>query len=79
MYYVDTNVLLSYVFVSDRKHNVAKDLMENKIKRAQIYLSSLTIVEMEASLIRMLQGGYDLIEPIKILLQKFAGEKERKF
>ena len=74
MYYVDTNVLLSYIFASDRKHTEAKNIME-KIKKTQIYLSSLTVLEMEASLIRMLRENYDLIDPIKVLLQKFTEEK----
>ncbi|MEX2689286.1 MAG: type II toxin-antitoxin system VapC family toxin [Candidatus Njordarchaeum guaymaensis] len=72
MFYIDTNVLLSYVFISDRKHNIAKEILEKKIKNRPIHLSSLTIVEMKASLIRMIQGGYDLIDPLKILLQKFT-------
>jgi len=49
--------------------------MENEIKGAQIYLSSLTIVEMKASLIRLIRGGSNLIKPIEEILQKFDEEK----
>jgi len=51
-------------------------MMESKIKKKQIYLSSLTLLELKATLIRMLRGNFNLIPPISRIINKLSEENK---
>ena len=80
MYYVDTSVLISYVFASDIGHDVSRRILENVAARGQkLYASSFTLVEMCNVVCRKIvkEKKLRLIEPLQSYVDVHGSEEDR--
>ena len=73
MYYVDTNLLVSYVLASDAGHETSVRELERLAAGGQtIYASSFTLTEMYNVLCRRLSRGEELAEPLRSLIVAYS-------
>ena len=74
MYYVDTNILISFIFANDKRHQqVVNEL--NKLKSQKFHISSLTLLELTyVSAYLFKNKGLTLINPLQAIISKFSGK-----
>jgi len=79
MYYVDSNLLISYVFSSDVHHGASKRLLEN-LKNRGLYASSFVLLETCNVVCRRVIVKWKLAEPLQTYLEIFErGSIEDKY
>ncbi|ABL88635.1 hypothetical protein Pisl_1479 [Pyrobaculum islandicum DSM 4184] len=78
-YYIDTNVLISYLFVSEHNHIISQKILENIAnQRHTLYGSTITFVEMYNTICRKIRGGrWKFIDPIQKYLEKITNSENR--
>ena len=81
MYYIDTSILISYIFASDRGHDVSRRILEDiAIKRKQkLYASSFTLAEACNVICRKIirERKWLLIEPLQRYVDAYKDVEER--
>jgi len=80
MYYLDTSVLVSYIFVTERRHALARQFLENLAhKGLKLYISPYTLVELYNSVCRNIAGGnLKLADPFNEILNRAGGSLNAK-
>jgi len=80
MYYVDTSVLISYVFASDLGHHASRKALEDIVaKKQKLYASSLTLVETCNTICRKIigEGRWKLIDPLQEYVDVYKDFEKR--
>jgi len=80
MYYIDTNVLVSYVFASDSGHCASRKVLEILAdKEEKLYTSSFALVETCNAICRKIikEAGWRLIDPLQRYVNIFVDAEER--
>lgn len=80
MYYVDSNVLISYVFLTGEPyHATSQRFLEDLVQRRQkLYTSSLTLVETYNVICRkIVKEGSKLIDPLQVYVDIYRDAKDK--
>jgi len=80
MYYVDTSVLISYVFASESAHRASREVLESiAAGRHRLYASSFTLVEVCNTICRKIvrEKKWRLVEPLQEYVGAYRGVEER--
>ena len=80
MYYVDSNVLISYVFATGEPyHKISQKFLDELVKRKQkLYASSLTLVEACNVICRkIIKEEAGLIDPLRRYVNKYKDTKDK--
>ena len=81
MYYVDSNVLISYVFATGEPyHVISQSFLEDLVfrKKQKLYASSLTLVEACNVICRkIVKEGSKLIDPLQRYVDMYKDAKEK--
>ena len=78
MYYVDTSVIISYIFSSEKRHVKTRELLENLSRGTRLYTSSYALVETCNSICRkIIHGELKLIEPLNKIVESYRDHRER--
>ena len=70
MYYVDTSVLISYIFASEAAQETTREILEDQAKRHGLYASPLTLIETCNTICRKViaERKWKLIDPLQLIL-----------
>ena len=77
MVFVDTNVLISYAFINDSRHNQAEKLLDETRKTERLYLSPIAIFEIYCVVPRKIIGAFKLPKPLEETLNRMPQLEER--
>jgi len=80
MYYVDTSVLISYVFASDSGHHASRKVLESIVAEGRkLYGSSFTLVETCNTVCRKIvkERGWRLVDPLQGYVNIYADPERR--
>lgn len=78
-YYVDTSVLVSYLFESETGHHVSRRVLEDAVRRGvKLYASAFTLVELYSAVCRKLrrERRLRLVEPLQFYVDRLSGDEE---
>jgi len=80
MYYIDTSILISYVFTSESAHRASQEVLESIVaEEHRLYASSFTLAEMCNTICRKIvkEKKWKLIEPLQEYVDVYRGVEER--
>ncbi|RLG77706.1 MAG: hypothetical protein DRO12_01490 [Thermoprotei archaeon] len=79
MYYIDTSILISYVFASESAHRAFREALESiAAEKHKLYASSFTLAEMCNTICRKIvrERKWRLIEPLQEYVDVYRGVEE---
>ncbi len=83
MYYIDTSILVSYVFSSEKGHKRTRELLDSLSRESKLYISSYALVELYNTVCRKIANReIKLAEPLDTYLKIYSDkdiEKRLKF
>lgn len=78
MYYLDTCVLMSYVFASEPKHLIVTCFLNKAVKSQEtLHVSILTILEFLTAGCRRIIGGQKLIDLLGAYVSKYPSDEDK--
>jgi predicted nucleic acid-binding protein len=75
VYYLDSNVLISFLFENEEHHRVVEDFLLKLATCGEgpLYTSTLSLTEAMNALCRKLRSGEQVIWPLNIYIEKLGG------
>jgi len=77
MYYIDSNMLISYVFVSEKIHKISQKSLEKLAEKQKLYTSSFAILESCNALCRKIARGEKIVDPLQIYIDRYKNMEEK--
>lgn len=80
MYYIETSVLISYVFASDIGHSASERILEKLVfEKQRLFSSSFTLIEMYNTICRKIvkEEKLGLVDPLQRYVNIYKGSEEQ--